>query len=111
MEARKSYPEEISQDVDIYLIKDINEENRLEEIEKIWRVVQYYQGTGLKNLGLFIIYYDEELLKKEDGMPDKKKRKEYHSEYFRYLFQARDVNEIKNIDDVEKHLKKSRSAS
>lgn len=109
-EARELYPEGIRLNLKVYLIKDLNKRNKQDEVKNIWRLVQFYQDTGLQKVSLSVVYYDESLREKDEGIPDKQKRNEYHRDYFRYLFETRDLNQIKKIEDVEKYLIKSGAA-
>jgi hypothetical protein len=62
-EVRKQYPDKTFLDLDLFLFKDMNESNMDEELEKAYRLIQFFREEGIQKYSIYIIYYEEQLLK------------------------------------------------
>ena len=62
-EVRRQYPDETTMQINMYLFKDMNESNMDEELEKAYRLIQFFREEGIQKYSIYIIYYEEQLLK------------------------------------------------
>src|SRR5690606_16226606 len=62
-EVRRKYPEETAMQINMYLFKDVN--NKDEELEKAYRLIQFCRERGIKDYVIYIVYYEERLLKEK----------------------------------------------
>ena len=49
----------------MFLFKDMNESNKDEELEKVYRLIQFCREKGIKDYDIYIVYYEERLLKEK----------------------------------------------
>jgi hypothetical protein len=64
-EVRKKYPDETRAKIKMFLFKDMNESNKDEELEKVYRLIQFCREKGIKKYNIYIVYYEERLLKEK----------------------------------------------
>lgn len=64
-EVREKYPDEMPVLIKMFLFKDMNESNKDEELEKVYRLIQFCREKGIKDYDIYIVYYEERLLKEK----------------------------------------------
>ena len=94
-------PEETAMQINMYLFKDVN--NKDEELEKAYRLIQFCRERGIKDYVIYIVYYEERLLK------EKGRDIEVGLEYVDYRthridFTEKDAETVRTPKDLEKYL-------
>jgi hypothetical protein len=104
-EVQTQYPDTTFLELDMYLFKDMNESNKDEELEKAYRLIQFFREKGIRDYSINILYYEERLLK-EKGR-DIKVGAQF-ADYRRYNIYVTggDAEKVRSPKDLEKHLVK-----
>src|SRR5690606_20442327 len=102
-EVRKQYPDETTMQINMYLFKDMNESNKDEELEKVYRLIQFCREKGIKDYVIYIVYYEERLLK------ERGRDIEVSSEFIDYRTHSisvtdEDAETVRTPKDLEEHL-------
>jgi len=102
-EVRKKYPDETRVQIKMFLFKDMNESNKDEELEKVYRLIQFCREKGIKDYDIYIVYYEERLLK------EKGRDIEVGLEYADYRTHnisviAEEAETVRTPKDLEKYL-------
>lgn len=88
--------------LDIKYIKDLNESNKDEELEKAYRLIQIFREKGAKNCWIDISYFEERLREKKG----KKKEEVDLSDYATHaiILIKDEVKTIHSPEDLEEHI-------
>lgn len=102
-EVREKYPDEMPVLIKMFLFKDMNESNKDEELEKVYRLIQFCREKGIKDYDIYIVYYEERLLK------EKGRDIEVGLEYADYRTHnisviAEEAETVRTPKDLEKYL-------
>ncbi|WP_143085423.1 hypothetical protein [Planifilum fulgidum] len=102
-EVRQQYPDETRAIINMSLFKDMNESNKDEELEKVYRLIQFCREKGIKKYIIYIVYYEERLLK------EKGRDIEVGPEYDDYRTHRisvtnKDAETVRTPKDLEKYL-------
>ena len=102
-EIRKQHPDKMRSIVLIVLFKDLNESNKGEELEKAFRLIQFFREKGIQRFEIEISYYEERLLR-EKGR-DIKVSGEY-IDYLRHdiVLTHERAKKVRTPKDIEKYL-------
>lgn len=104
-EIRKRHPDKMRSIVLIVLFKDFNESNKDEELEKAFRLIQFFREKGIQRFELEIAFYEERLLK------EKGRNIELNGKYIDYLrhrivLTDKRAKTVHTPKDIEKYLVK-----
>lgn len=103
-ESAGTYNESYHYSVMIYVIQNMNDENKQEELERMYEVITFFENNDIVANSYEIEYYDEEIMNHidENTRPDVLEHSEYAS-FFLSLSQ-KDIKEITSPRDIEPHL-------
>lgn len=104
-EVRKQHPDLTHLDLEMKLAKDVSESNQDEELEKVYRLIQFFREKGIQDYRIDIDYFEERLLK-EKGRD--KKEDEGLGDYVTHEIYVtdKDAETIHSPKDLEKYLEK-----
>lgn len=106
-ELREAHPDQVTNTIRIYLIKNVTDQNQDEELAKVLNLIKYFDKNGIKKVNLSIRYYDEALLNKSKEKIHIKNQSKY-DEYYRNRLgvNIKDPSKFKSIEDLKEHFHK-----
>lgn len=104
---REQHPEAYEQKFELVVLENVNEKNKKEVLEKLFRIVKVIKEEGVKKIQFHVYFYDEKLFEKEGENisfgPD-------YNDYALYDIHliGKYLENIDSPDDLEKYLKKEK---
>ncbi|SEN62955.1 hypothetical protein [Lihuaxuella thermophila] len=101
-ELRKAHPDQITNTMTIYLIKNVTDQNQDEELEKVLKFINYCEKNDIRIVNLEINYYDEALLNKSKEKINIKNQDKFDKYYRNRLGVYIDnPSKYKSIEDLK----------